>query len=275
MAALPRHLAWFASHRLGLVTGFINPVPAGRCRFHSHVHLELVFHRSGQGTSRVASGADLPFAPGQATLYPPGVLHDQRNEVGGDDICLHLDAGPRPPPLLARAHVATVPAPLVHELPALATAPAERSAADQLALDLRATAAVLALLAGAGDAAWTAYGGGHAGLAARYLAEHLATVGRMAEVARHVSISEDRLRHVFTATYGIGLVEYLTRLRIGKAKELLQGTELGLNELARACGFATARYLCTIFRQRLGCAPGEWRRRSRLNAAARPRRTST
>lgn len=269
MPRLPPRLAWFAGHRLRLVAGFIHAVAEGRCRFHRHDHIELVLHRCGHGVSRVASGADLPFSPGQATLYPPGNLHDQHNLAAGEDICLHLDPGPRPPPVLTQAHVAPAPAHVAQELAALAAAigPAQRSPADQLALDLRATAAVLGLLAGAADAASPAYGHGHAGLAARYLAEHLATVGRMEEVAHHVGISVDRLRHLFTAAHGIGPVEYLTRLRIEHACELLRRTEMGLEELAHACGFATARYLCTLFSRRKGCPPGEWRRRSRLGRA--------
>lgn len=264
MPALPARLAWFATRRLRLITGFTVPVPRGDCSFHSHVHHELVLHRRGKGVTRVASGTALEFGPGQAVLYPAGNLHDQHNEVEGEDLCLHLDAGAQPPPLLRQVHIFTVPAALAAEMTALAAAPPRRSQVQRLALDLRASALVLALLDEA-EQSHAAFGNGYAGLAARYLTEHMAEVGRIAEVARYVRISEDRLRHLFTATHGVGPLEYLTQLRIERARTLLQRSEMTLGDIASACGFATARYLCTLFRRRVGCSPGEWRRRSRLN----------
>ncbi len=262
MPQLPSALAWFAAHRLRLVTGFVHPVPVGRCRFHRHDHIELVLHRSGHGTSRVASGAELPFTAGQATLYPAGALHDQDNRASGEDLCLHLDAGARSPVVLGQASVLAVTLAQAGELAALATAAPDRDApAGRLALDLRATAVALGLLAAATGDAVVVSGAGRAGLAARYLAEHLTTVGRLSEVARYVGLSEDRLRHVFTAEHGVGPLAYLSRLRCEHACTLLRRTDLPLAAVARACGFATARYLCAVFRRRYGCPPGEWRLR--------------
>ncbi len=260
MAVAARY-AWFARHRLRLVVGFIHTVPVGRCRFHRHDHLELVLHRSGQGSSRIVSGEELPFDAGQATLYPADTLHDQDNHDRGEDVCLHLDAGKDPPPPLRRAHVMSVAPEVAQELVALAAvAPSKHSAESRLALDLRASAAVLSLLVSSSASA-TAQGRGRAGLAARYLDEHFATIGRMSEVARYVGLSEDRLRHLFTAEHGVGPLEYLTRLRLDHAATLLLRTDLPLADIARACGFATARYLCALFSRRHGCPPGEWRRR--------------
>lgn len=259
---LAARFAWFARHRLRLVAGFIHSVPVGRCRFHRHDHIELVFHRIGRGTSRMASGEELPFSSGHATLYPADALHDQNNREGGEDLCLHLDAGRAQPPLLRRAHVTAVPPDVAREIAALATAaPSVQTAEARLALDLRATAAILSLLASAAASA-EVRGNGRAGLAARYLDERFASVGRMAEVARYVGLSEDRLRHLFTAEFGVGPLEYLTRLRLDHASTLLRRTDLMLADVAHACGFATARYLCTVFRRRHGCSPGEWRHRA-------------
>lgn len=271
MLRLPPTLSWFARHRLGLVAGFTHQIDPGRCRFHRHDHIELVWHRRGRGTSRVASGAELAFAPGQATLYPPRTLHDQANSEAGEDVCLHLDSGSSPPAVLNEAHVVTVAPQVAQEIAALAAAPPQRSAAEQVALDLRSTAVVLALLAGADGAAAPAHGSGHAGLAARYLAEHFATVGRMEEVARYVGLSEDRLRHVFIAEHGVGLLEYLTQIRLDQACTLLRRTDLPLAAIAQSCGFATARYLCSLFSARFGCPPGEWRRRAPVRTAPRGR----
>lgn len=268
MAVLPRHLAWFAGNRLRLVTGFIHINRNEHCRFHSHDQVEAVLHRGGRGVCRVDGGVDLAFGPGQATFHPPGSLHDQLNQEPGEDVCLLLDPGPDPPAILLRPQLATVPGSLAQEFAALATAPAQRTPAEQLSLDLRATGVVLGVLS-AVDAGGGAIRHGAAGVAARYLAEHLATVGRMEEVARHVGLSVDRLRHLFTAAHRIGPVEYLIRLRLEHARGLLERTDLGMEEVARACGFATARYFSTLFHRRKGCTPSVWRRRARLWSSPR------
>lgn len=55
-------------------------------------------------------------------------------------------------------------------------------------------------------------------------------------------------------------VEYLTRCRVDAATALLaKEPDKTIADIAFACGFQSSQYFATVFRQRLGCSPREWR----------------
>lgn len=55
--------------------------------------------------------------------------------------------------------------------------------------------------------------------------------------------------------------QYVTALRLQKAKNLLAGTTLSLSEIGEACGFQDQSYFTKLFRRDTGLPPGQWRRR--------------
>jgi len=59
---------------------------------------------------------------------------------------------------------------------------------------------------------------------------------------------------------------YLTRYRIGKAGELLRGTNMSITEIAMACGFQNHSYFSQVFQNECGMTPREYRVRSNSNA---------
>ena len=83
------------------------------------------------------------------------------------------------------------------------------------------------------------------------------TIGGMGALAHKVDLSPDRLRHVFTAHWGTPPIQALTQARIARAKELLRRTPLTLDAIARDCGYANARYFCTVFQKSCGRTPGQ------------------
>jgi AraC family transcriptional regulator len=48
--------------------------------------------------------------------------------------------------------------------------------------------------------------------------------------------------------------------RIDKAKDLLRSSDLSLNEIALACGFADQSHFTAVFTRMVGVSPGFWRR---------------
>ncbi len=269
-------LAWFSRHRLRLVTGFRLDVPRGQVPYHRHVHIELVWHRRGRGFTALPDGNGYAFSAGDCTVYPAGVDHGQDNDEAGEDVCLHLALPVAPPRILQCAHQARPDSAWGEELIALTTlveSPAQGSRLHRLALDLRASALLLRLLT-MDPSGRTAQDPGHAAKAARFLAKHLHEQVSSDTVARHLGIGPDRLRHLFSAVHGCGMARYVIRLRVQKAQELLSGDSTDLTAVAQACGFATSRYLCTQFRNEVGCTPGEWRRRAAAAAPAMPARVS-
>ena len=232
--------------------------------FHRHDHLEIVLHARGRGISRTASGDAITFNAGDAIIYPPFLQHDRRMTSPGTCCCLHLrvpaevaEALPQATPVRG-----ALPPWLRHEILDLAGPHKPATAFERQALDHRIGGVLFAMLSrcsaaarGAGDPAAAL-----ADQAAALIAERFATLGRLEDLAAELGTSYPRLRRVFRQQRGISLVAWLTTVRLERAKALLAGTSLPHAEIARQCGYGSARYLNQVFRSAGGSAPGAWRR---------------
>jgi len=96
-----------------------------------------------------------------------------------------------------------------------------------------------------------------------YLEQHYAeplTIDDLTKVAR---MSESTLFRVFRHIMGRSPVDYLIRLRVGKAAQLLRREPLRVTEVSEAVGFSDSNYFSRQFRQVMGASPREYRLRSR------------
>jgi methylphosphotriester-DNA--protein-cysteine methyltransferase len=64
----------------------------------------------------------------------------------------------------------------------------------------------------------------------------------------------------FKQTTGAPPHVWLSMKRIGRAKQLMNETNLGLAEIALACGFVDQSHFTRTFVKSVGCSPGKWRR---------------
>ncbi|MCE1253247.1 MAG: response regulator [Anaerolineae bacterium] len=78
-------------------------------------------------------------------------------------------------------------------------------------------------------------------------------------VASHVNLSVSHFSVLFGRETGETFVEYLTRVRIEKAKELLRTTNLNANEISYEVGYNNPRYFYSVFKKVSGCSPSEFR----------------
>ena len=85
----------------------------------------------------------------------------------------------------------------------------------------------------------------------------------VSDVLEAVTVSRRSLERRFRAALGRGLGEEIRRVRLGKAKSLLSGTEIPIGQVATNSGFSEAKHLSTVFRQETGFTPTEFRRQSR------------
>ncbi|OKP80494.1 AraC family transcriptional regulator [Paenibacillus helianthi] len=81
------------------------------------------------------------------------------------------------------------------------------------------------------------------------------------DIADHVSLNETYLCSLFKKQRGSTIKEYISSLRVEKAKELLLDKELKLYEVADRTGFTDANYFTTFFKKYAGCTPSEYRER--------------
>ncbi len=94
-----------------------------------------------------------------------------------------------------------------------------------------------------------------------YLNEHYQNPGiSLHEVARHVALSNNHFCTVFSQEMGITFTEYLTGLRLSRAKELLRTTSLRSSDIAYQVGYNDPHYFSYLFKKNTGLTPRDFRR---------------
>ena len=84
---------------------------------------------------------------------------------------------------------------------------------------------------------------------------------RIAELARLAAMSERTFMRRFRAATGMSPADWITRMRVDRARELLEGTALSIDLIAVKVGLGTPATLRHHFRRKVGVGPSEYRRR--------------
>ncbi|MEA4889619.1 MAG: AraC family transcriptional regulator [Clostridiaceae bacterium] len=79
------------------------------------------------------------------------------------------------------------------------------------------------------------------------------------DIADELKISRYHLCRVFKETQNITLIEYLSELRMARAKELLETSNMNVNDIAEMVGFNNTAYFNKRFKQAYGVTPSQIR----------------
>jgi AraC-like DNA-binding protein len=90
--------------------------------------------------------------------------------------------------------------------------------------------------------------------------ENNVSVKKAAELC---GISESYLRRIFTEKYSISPKEYIIKLRLDYAKQLLKSGQLSVSEIATMCGYFEPCHFSREFSKRTGISPSEYEKASR------------
>ncbi|MCG6204069.1 helix-turn-helix domain-containing protein [Rhodopseudomonas sp. HC1] len=85
------------------------------------------------------------------------------------------------------------------------------------------------------------------------------------ELAERAGMSRRSLTRYIRARTGGNLGDWLRRVRLARAQDLLAGGARGLEDLATRCGFPDAAALRTAFRIEFGLTPRQWLARQRMD----------
>ena len=80
-------------------------------------------------------------------------------------------------------------------------------------------------------------------------------------VAAHIDKSKNYFSYLFKKEMGISFVEYLNKLRVEKAKLLLDSTDDATYQISEAVGFRDYKYFATVFKKLEGVSPSGYRSR--------------
>jgi LacI family transcriptional regulator len=99
---------------------------------------------------------------------------------------------------------------------------------------------------------------------AHELIQRLATDGlTVGDLMKQMRVSQVTLNKRFKAAYDCTPGEYIRKVRLGRAKELLERTDLSVTRIATICGFENLSRFNIFFKRETGAAPSEYRRASR------------
>ena len=96
--------------------------------------------------------------------------------------------------------------------------------------------------------------------ALRYIEDHYPDNLSLSDVASHIHMSKNHLSYLFQRETGHSFSDYLTNLRIDKAKELLHADKrYTIAEIAEMTGFSDTGYFCKVFKKYTGMPPNHYR----------------
>jgi two-component system response regulator YesN len=97
------------------------------------------------------------------------------------------------------------------------------------------------------------------GEALAWIDTHFAEDISMTMAANQVSANYTWFSEKFREQTGMHFNEYLNRLRIGKAKVILESGRYMVYEVAKLSGYQDVEYFQKVFKEISGVSPGEWR----------------
>lgn len=81
-----------------------------------------------------------------------------------------------------------------------------------------------------------------------------------ASLAQKLSMSDAHFRRLFSCLHGVTPSQYLTIVRMRKARELLMQSELSISEIAESIGYRSVYYFCRAFKRETGYTPTDYRK---------------
>ncbi len=95
--------------------------------------------------------------------------------------------------------------------------------------------------------------------AKQFVQSHAEEPITLTQVVQHVHVSRFYFCKLFKKATGMTLTQYVTRVRVEKAKALLVNPSLRVSEVVFAAGFGSVARFNSVFKGHVGMAPGEYR----------------
>lgn len=96
-------------------------------------------------------------------------------------------------------------------------------------------------------------------IAQEYIKQNYAKPLNLDEVSYYVNISPYYFSKIFKEGTGENFIEYLTNIRIEKAKELLSSTDYSMKEICVMVGYSDPNYFSRSFKKNVGVTPTEYK----------------
>ena len=95
--------------------------------------------------------------------------------------------------------------------------------------------------------------------AVQYIQDHYADDLSLEQVAKAANMSSFYFCKMFKKEIGLNFTDYVSRIRIEKAKNLLLNPNLRISEIAYEVGFQSLTHFNRVFKKVVGCSPTHYR----------------
>ncbi|WNR44137.1 helix-turn-helix domain-containing protein [Paenibacillus roseipurpureus] len=102
----------------------------------------------------------------------------------------------------------------------------------------------------------------------RFVYNHLDTKISLEDAAAHLHLHPSYLSRLFKRETGENFIEYVTRLKMEKAKELLEITDKSVEQIADMLGYENKNYFGKLFKTHTGFVPNAYRGQSKPGASS-------
>ncbi len=94
-----------------------------------------------------------------------------------------------------------------------------------------------------------------------WIAENYHTTNPVQRMAEHSGLNPRTFARRFRAATGYQPIDYVQALRVEEAKQMLETSETGIDEIAGAVGYDDATSFRRLFKRKAGLTPAAYRRK--------------
>ena len=93
-----------------------------------------------------------------------------------------------------------------------------------------------------------------------YVEKNFNTKIKIDEIAKTTNYNKYTLCNHFKKVTGQTLIDFISFVRLQKAKEMLENSQKTISEIAYDCGFSSIQYFNKFFKSKVGCTPSKFKR---------------
>ncbi|MBD3240479.1 MAG: helix-turn-helix domain-containing protein [Chitinivibrionales bacterium] len=94
----------------------------------------------------------------------------------------------------------------------------------------------------------------------QFVSGHIGEPFTIADLARHVAVSESHLRALYKRETGMSLGSYVSQMRLNRASGLLLSSAMNVKQVATECGYDSLFSFSRAFKREMGVSPRTYRR---------------
>ena len=97
---------------------------------------------------------------------------------------------------------------------------------------------------------------------AKYIDQFLHEELSLQDISKRFFLSREYISRKFKQEMNENLTDYITRIRIERAKNLLADTQLKISRISEMVGFQDEKYFSKVFKKSTDCSPNEYRKQA-------------